>query len=44
MLFDGAFIASQIEPDTTNLKRTVELITTSVRATGERLLADARTT
>lgn len=44
MLFDGAFIASQIEPDTTNLKRTFELIATSVRATGERLLADARTT
>ena len=42
MLFDGAFIASQIEPDTTNLKRTFELIATSVRATGERLLADAR--
>ena len=44
MIFDGAFIASQIEPDTTNLKRTFELIATSVRATGERLLANARTT
>ncbi|MGB0621910.1 MAG: TetR/AcrR family transcriptional regulator [Myxococcota bacterium] len=42
MLLDGAFIASQIEPDTTNLKRTFQLIATSVRATGERLLADAR--
>lgn len=40
MLFDGAFVASQIEPDTTNLKRTFELIATAVRATGERLLAD----
>ena len=44
MLFDGAFIASQIEPDTTSLKRTFELIATSVRATGEQLLSEARTT
>ena len=40
MLFDGAFVASRIEPETTNLKRTFELIATSVRATGERLLAE----
>ncbi|MEM9176558.1 MAG: TetR/AcrR family transcriptional regulator [Myxococcota bacterium] len=42
MLFDGAFIASRIEPETTNLKRTFALIATSVRATGERLLANSR--
>ena len=42
MLFDGVFIASQIEPDTTNLKRAFEVIATSVRATGEQLLAEAR--
>ena len=43
MLFDGAFIASQIEPDTTNLKRAFEFIAMSVRAVGERLLAEAAT-
>jgi len=44
MLFDGAFIASQIEPDTTNLKRAFELIAMSVRAVGERLLAERAST
>ena len=43
MLFDGAFIASQIEPDTTNLKRAFEFIAMSVRAVGERLLTEAAT-
>ncbi|MDJ0851691.1 MAG: TetR/AcrR family transcriptional regulator [Myxococcota bacterium] len=41
MLFDGAFIASQIEPDSTNLKRAFQLIAMSVKATGERLLEEA---
>lgn len=43
MLFDGAFIASQIEPDTTNLRRAFEFIAMSVRAVGERLLTEAAT-
>ena len=43
MLFDGAFIARQIEPATTDLKRAFELIAISVRAVGERLLAEAAT-
>ena len=43
MLFDGAFIASQIESDTTNLKRAFELIAMGVRAVGERLLVEATT-
>ncbi len=41
MLFDGAFIASQIEPETTNLKRAFELIAVSVKAAGERLLEES---
>ncbi|MEM7412422.1 MAG: TetR/AcrR family transcriptional regulator [Myxococcota bacterium] len=41
MLFDGAFVASQIEPDTTDLKRAFALIATGVRATGEHLLAES---
>ena len=40
MHFDGAFIASQIEPDTTNLKRAFELIAMSVKAVGEQLLEE----
>ncbi len=43
MLFDGAFVASQIEPDTTDLRRTFELIARGVRATGERLVEEALT-
>ena len=42
MLLDGVFIASQIEPDETNLKRAFDVISTSVRATGEQLLLAAR--
>ena len=41
MLIDGAFIASQIEPDTTELKRAFELIATSLKSVGERLQAEA---
>jgi len=40
MLFDGVFVASQIEPDDTDLTRTFELIATSVQATGERLVQE----
>jgi AcrR family transcriptional regulator len=42
MLFDGVFVASQIEPDSTDMNRAFELIATGVRATGERLVAQAR--
>ena len=42
MLFDGAFVASQIEPEATDLGRAFELIAMGVRATGERLLAESR--
>lgn len=42
MLFDGVFIASQIEPDSTNLARAFELIATGVKATGARLVEEAR--
>ena len=41
MLLDGVFVASQIEPDTTDLDRAFELIATGVRATGERLIEEA---
>lgn len=41
MLLDGVFVASQIEPDTTDLERAFELIATGVRATGERLIEEA---
>ena len=36
------FVATQVEPDTTDLERTFELIATGVRATGERLIEEAR--
>ena len=42
MLFDGVFVARQIEPDATNLKRAFALIATGVKATGERLVEEAR--
>lgn len=42
MLFDGVFVASQIESDTTNLRRAFETIAIAVQATGERLLAEAK--
>ena len=41
MLFDGVFVASQIEPDTTDLRRAFETVSIAVRATGEQLLARA---
>lgn len=41
MLFDGVFVASQIESDTTDLRRAFETIAIAVRATGERLIAEA---
>jgi AcrR family transcriptional regulator len=43
MLFDGVFVASQIEPDTTDLEAAFELIATGVRATGERLVEEILT-
>lgn len=39
MLFDGAFVASQIEPDTTDLARAFETIALAVQATAEKLVA-----
>jgi len=42
MLFDGVFVASQIEPDATDLRRAFETIAIAVKATGETLLADAK--
>lgn len=41
MLFDGVFVASQIEPDDTDLPRAFELIAKGVQATGERLVEEA---
>ena len=41
MLLDGVFVASRIEPDTTDLQRAFETIAIAVRATGEQLLARA---
>lgn len=41
MLFDGVFVASRIESDSTDLVRAFETIAVAVRATGERLVADA---
>ena len=41
MLLDGVFIASQIEPDATDLRRAFQLIATAVKATGERMVEDA---
>jgi len=41
MLFDGVFVASQIEPETTDLERAFELIAVGVKATGERLVQEA---
>lgn len=42
MLLDGVFVASQVEPDSTNLERAFELIATGVKATGERLVEEAQ--
>lgn len=42
MLFDGVFVASQIESDTTDLRRAFETIAIAVKATGERLLAETK--
>ena len=39
MLLDGVFVASQIEPETTDLERAFATIALSVRATAERLVA-----
>jgi AcrR family transcriptional regulator len=41
MLLDGVFVASQIESDTTDLREAFATIALAVKATGERLLADA---
>jgi len=41
MLFDGVFVASQIEPDATDLRRAFETIAIAVKATGEKLVAEA---
>ena len=41
MLFDGVFVASQIESDTTDLSRAFETIALTVRAAGERMIAEA---
>lgn len=40
MLFDGVFVASQIESDTTDLRRAFQTIAIAVKATGEKLIAD----
>ena len=42
MLFDGVFVASQIEPDATDLRRAFETIAIAVKATGETLLAETK--
>lgn len=39
MLFDGVFVASQIESDTTDLQRAFDTIALAVEATAEKLLA-----
>jgi AcrR family transcriptional regulator len=39
MLLDGVFVASQIEADTTDLRRAFEMIAIAVEATGRQLLA-----
>lgn len=41
MLFDGVFVASQIESDTTDLRQAFETIAIAVRVTGERLIAES---
>lgn len=41
MLFDGVFVASQIESGTTDLRRAFETIAIAVKATGEKLIAAA---
>ena len=41
MLLDGVFVASQIESDTTDLRRAFETIALAVEAAGARLIADA---
>lgn len=43
MLFDGVFVASQIESDTTDLRRAFETIAIAVKATGEKLIAETTT-
>lgn len=43
MLFDGVFVASQIEPDATDLRQAFATIAVAVQATGERLAAEAPT-
>ena len=40
MLIDGAFVASQIEPDDTDMRQAFETIALAVKVTGERLLAE----
>lgn len=42
MLNDGAFIASQIEPETTDLDAAFELIAECVKTTAERFVAESR--
>ena len=41
MLLDGVFVASQIESDTTDLRRAFATIALAVEVTGARLIADA---
>lgn len=41
MLFDGVFVASQIEAGTTDLQRAFETIAVAVEATAEKLVASA---
>ncbi len=41
MLFDGVFVASQIERDTTDLRRSFETIALAVQATGQRMFESA---
>ncbi len=42
MLMDGVFVASQIESDSLDLGRAFQTLSLGVRATAERLVADAR--
>lgn len=43
MLLDGVFVASQIEPDSTDLQRAFRTIAVGVRATRDRLVEEAHT-
>jgi AcrR family transcriptional regulator len=43
MLLDGAFVARQVEPDSTDLREVFRTIDTGVRATLSQLVAEART-